>query len=254
MSKRCWEQKPEIVGRGSQKNFINFITHIAKDHPNFKPSEDFYKQLIAKAILYKEAEKIARKHKFSSYRANAVAYTISLISFKTVGRVNLKSIWDLQGIPNALYNVLNDWMPVVWDAIVTTAGTRNVTEWAKKTECWHKIQLLDVIIPKELEDELRKGDPLPTVGSKAKNGKTELLSSLDRQNINRVIQQDAEFLLKLGMWGKKSGELKDIQINIVLTVATYAGGGWEQIPSHKQAKHVVAALEIAKQADLIGME
>lgn len=248
----CWEQKPEIVGRGSQKNFIHFMTHIAKDHPGFKPDEDFYKQLIAKAIIYKEAERIARKHKFSSYRANSVAYTIALVAFKTVGRLNLKAIWDMQNISSALYSVLDDWMPIVWDAIVTTAGTRNVTEWAKKMECWHEIQLLDVVIPKELEDELREGDLLPTVGARAKIGKAEQLSALDRYNINRVIQQDAEFLLQLGMWGKKNGELKEIQINIVMTVATYAGGGWDNIPSHKQAKHVATALDIAKKAGFTG--
>lgn len=248
----CWEQKPEIVGRGSQKNFIHFMTHIAKDHPGFKPDENFYKQLIAKAIIYRAAEKIARKHKFSSYRANAVAYTVALVAFKTVGRVNLQAIWEMQDISDALHEVMSDWMPVVWDAIVTTAGTRNVTEWAKKPECWHEIQLLDVAIPPALEDELREGDPLPTVGSRVKSGKAEELSTLDRQNINRTLQQDANFLLALGMWGKKSGELKDIQINIVLTVATYAGGAWQNIPSHKQAKHVVAALEIAKEAGFAG--
>jgi len=244
----CWDQKPEIVGRGSQKNFIFFMTHIAKDHAGFKPDENFYKQLIAKAIIYKAAEKIARKHKFSSYRANAVAYTVALLAFKTVGRVNLQAIWEMQDISDALDGVMTDWMPIVWDALITTAGTRNVTEWAKKSECWHEIQLLDVAIPPALEDELREGDPLPNVGKRAKSSKAEELSTLDRQNINRVIQQGPEYLLQLGMWGRKSKELKEIQIGIVLTVATYAGGGWDKIPSHKQAKHVVAALDIAKEA------
>ncbi len=244
----CWEQKPEIVGRGSQKNFIHFMTHIARNHPGFKPDEDFYKQLIAKAIIYKAAEKIARKHKFSSYRANAVAYTVALAAFKTVGRVNLQAIWGMQNISDTLYDVMNAWMPEVWDAIVTTAGVRNVTEWAKKSECWYEIQLLDVTIPLALEDELREGDSLPTVGSRAKKGKAEQLSTLDRQNINRVIQQNAEFLLQLGIWGRKTGELNEIQISILLTVATYSAGGWNKIPSHKQAKHVVVALDTAKTA------
>jgi hypothetical protein len=248
----CWEQKPEIVGRGSQKNFIHFMTHIAKDHAGFKPDEEFYKQLIAKAIIYKAAEKTARNHKFSSYRANAIAYTVALIAFKTVGRVNLHTIWEMQNISDTLQGVMNDWMPIVRDAIITTADTRNVTEWAKKPDCWHEIQLLDIAIPPELEDELREGDPLPTVGSQAKNGKAEELSTIDRQNINRVIQQDAAFLLQLGMWGRKSGELKEIQIGVVLTVATYAGGGWQKIPSHKQAKLVVLALDVAKEMGFTG--
>lgn len=249
----CWEQKPEIVGRGSQKNFVHFMTHIAKDHPGFKPDEVFYKQLIAKAIIYKAAETIARRHKFSSYRANAVAYTVALVAFKTVGRVNLESVWEMQEVSRSLYSLMDDWMPVVWAAIVETAGDRNVTEWAKKEECWSEIQLLDLSIPDALEDELREGDPLPTVGSKARKGKADELSTLDRQNINRVLQHDADYWWQLGLWGRKSGELKEIQISIVLTIASYAAGGWEKIPSHKQSKHAVAAIDAAIEHGFTGV-
>jgi len=244
----CWEQKPDIVGQGSQKNFIYFMTHIAKDHPGFKPDEDFYKDLISKAIIYKTAETIARKHKFPAYRANAVAYTVALIAFKTLGRVNLRAVWNQQSVTEAFYELLHDWMPVIWQEIVDTAGTRNVTEWAKKEECWREVQLLDLSISESLESELREGDPLPNVGSHAKKGNVDQLSTLDRHNINRIIQQDPEYLMKLGIWGRKSGELKQMQIGIVLTVASYAAAGWEKIPSHKQAKHVIAALDIAENA------
>jgi hypothetical protein len=156
----CWEQKPNIVSLGSQKNFVNFMTHIAKDHPGFTPNEDFYKDLISKAIIYKTAEKIARKHKFPSYRANAVAYTIAFISFKTLGRLNLRPIWDKQEIPEVLNDLLDHWMPVVWQKFIDTAGNRNPSEWAKKSECWEKIQLLDLTIPADLENQLREGGSL----------------------------------------------------------------------------------------------
>lgn len=241
----CWEQKPDIVGLGAQKNFVNFMTHIAKDHSSFIPDENFYKDLIAKAIIYKAAEKIARKHKFPGYRANAVAYTVALVSFKTVGRLNLRAIWNRQAISEVLDELLHNWMPIVRDKIIETAGSRNVSEWAKKADCWSEIQLLDLTIPAEMENQLRAGDPLPTVGSAARKGKADLISTIDRQNINRVIQHDADFWWKLGIWGRKSGMLKEIQINIILTIASYAAGEWEKIPSAKQSKHCVAALGIA---------
>ncbi len=249
----CWEQKPDIVGQGSQKNFVNFMTHIAKDHSGFTPDEIFYKDLIAKAIIYKAAEKIARKHKFPGYRANAVAYTVALVSFKTVGRLNLGSIWDRQAITEELNELLNDWMPIVREKIVDTAGSRNVTEWAKKADCWAEIQLLDLTIPAGLEEQLRNGDPLPTVGSAARRGKADKLSTIDRQNINRVIQHDADFWWHLGLWGRKSGMLKEIQVNIIHTIATYAAGEWEKIPSAKQSKQCVTALDIAKDEGFTSM-
>lgn len=248
----CWYQKPEIVARGSQKNFVHFMTHIAKDHHGFKPDDEFYKDLISKSIIYKTAEAIARKHKFTAYRSNAIAYTVALVAFKTMGRINLRSVWEMQEVSVAIYDAMYSWMPIVLNEIIRTAGTRNVTEWAKKTECWHEIQLLDVSIPADLEKELREGDPLPNVGGRAREGKADQLSTLDRQNINRVMRQEPDYLLRLGMWGRESGELKEIQIIIVLTVATYAAGGWVKIPSHKQAKHVVDALSIAKEAGLTG--
>ena len=243
----CWEQRPEVVGRGSQKNFVYFMTHIAKDHPGFEPDETFYKQLIAKAIIYKAAESIARKHKLAGYRANAIAYTIALVAFKTIGRVNLEAVWEKQEVSPSLYSLMDDWMPLVWSAIIETAGARNITEWAKKEECWSEIQLLDLTIPSALEEELREGDSLPTVGSKARKGKANELSTLDRQNINRVVQQEADYWWQLGLWGKKTGALEEIQLSIVLTIASYAAGGWDKIPSHKQSKHAVAAINVAKE-------
>lgn len=62
----------------------------------------------------------------------------------------------------------NDWIPVVSGDIVISAGIRNITEWAKKTAFWYEIQLLDAAISAALEGKLREGDPLPTVGSRAK--------------------------------------------------------------------------------------
>jgi len=243
-----WEQKPDVVGTGAQKNFLNVMANMAKDRPDFTPDEDFYKDLIAKAILYKAAEKVARKCKFPSYRANAVAYTISLLSFKTVGRLNLRAIWERQAVPESVQTLLEDWMPVVWEELVDSAGQRNVTEWAKKRECWEYIQLIDQPMPDGFEDELRDGDPLPTVGAKAKRGKAADLSTLERQNINRVIQQDADTWWQIGLWGQRSGELTGLQASVVITVAAYAAGDWEKIPSAKQCKHCVAALDLYQQA------
>ncbi|MFC1680353.1 AIPR family protein [Pseudomonadota bacterium] len=244
----CWEKKPEVVGTGAQKNFLNVMTSLAKDRLGFIPDEDFYKDLVAKAILYKAAEKVARKCKFPSYRANAVAYTISLLSFKTVGRLNLRSIWERQAVPESVQTLLEDWMPVVWEELVDSAGQRNVTEWAKKLECWEHIQLIDQPMPEGFEDELRDGDPLPTVGSKARRGKAAELSTIERQNINRVIQQDADTWWKIGLWGEKNGELTGLQASVVFTIAAYAAGDWDKIPSAKQSKHCVAALDLYQQA------
>ena len=71
---------PHIVSRGAQKNFVHFMERLAKQHPGlWAPDDDYYKDLIARAIIFKKAEKCARQHKFPSYRANVVTYTVALL-------------------------------------------------------------------------------------------------------------------------------------------------------------------------------
>jgi hypothetical protein len=239
-----WEQNPHIVSLGTQKNFITYMAGLKNTQPDFIPDPDFYRQLISRAILFKEAEKIARSHKFPAFRANAVTYTIALISFKTLGRLSLDSIWQQQEVSAGVRTTLEEWMPMVWEEIRSTAGERNVTEWAKKKECWEQLQLLDVPINSELEGELSEGDPLPTVGRAARKGRVKL-SSIDRHNIALVMQCDKVIWRKISDWGQETGLLEPWEFGIALTLSGYAAGKWKSVPSVKQAKHGAQILEKA---------
>lgn len=139
------------------------------------------------------------------------------------------------------------WMPTVWRAIIDGAGERNVTEWAKKPECWEAIQLLDVEITEELEARLTDGDPLPNVGHAAHDGSVSL-NRQDRENIARVMQVQKDEWRKISDWGQESGELKAWQFGIALTLSGYAAGGWRKIPSAKQARQGVKILEISRES------
>ena len=157
-----WSKLPHIVSRGAQKNFVHFMARLARQHPGmWEPDADYYKDLIARAIIFKRAEKCARQHKFPSYRANAVAYTVALLSFRTAGRVNLSGIWTAQNCSAAVGVTLYEWMPLVYDEIVESAGQRNVTEWCKVEDCWRHMQTLNVAVSKELEKELSEGATTP---------------------------------------------------------------------------------------------
>ena len=246
----AWDQNPHTVSLGAQKNFSAYMSGLYNGITDFEPDVDFYKDLISIAIIFKNAERAARKHKFPAYRANAIYYTVALISYKTVGRLDLKSIWDKQDVSNALESTINDWMPLILDEIVETAGDKNVTEWAKKPECWEAIQLLDVEISPELENELSEGDPLPNVGRAARKGNTKL-SSVDRNNIARVMQVHKDTWRKISDWGQETNNLADFQYGIANTLALYSAGKWHQIPSVKQARQAVKILDLVKQEGLL---
>ncbi len=73
-SENTWNQKPHIVSRGGQKNFVDFMTNVG----DTLADESVFREIVARVILFKSAEKIARQIGFSAYRANAVTYTVSL--------------------------------------------------------------------------------------------------------------------------------------------------------------------------------
>lgn len=242
-----WGQLPHIVSRGSQKNFVDFMLRLSKAHGDqWEPDADYYKELIAKAIIYKRAEKIARMHKFPGYRANAVTYTIALISYRTAGRVDLHRIWDQQECSQALADTMWEWMLHVWGEFTASAGQRNVTEWCKKEECWRSVQTLALSLPPELEAELATGQPLPTVGDSAEQ-KGVGLTPEDRENIARVMQVPVEDWVSLTGWGSRTGLLEHWQIGIATTLATYSAANWTKVPSKKQAMQGVAMLMVAEE-------
>jgi hypothetical protein len=241
----AWDQLPHIVSRGGQKNFVHFMQRLPKSHgADWEPDSAYYRRLVARAILYKRAERVARAHKFPAYRANAIAYTLSLVSYRTAGRVDLEGIWNRQEVSESLANVMYDWMAEVYDEIIASAGQRNITEWCKKEDCWRQIQTLSVSVPRELEDELSEGQPLPTVGDTA--GRSGVgLTAEDRENIARVMQVSAQEWIHICEWGAQSEMLAHWQIGIATTLASYAATGWNRVPSQRQARFGVEIIRIA---------
>lgn len=235
----AWAEKPHVVSLGGQKCFVNFMTAIDQIGKDWVPDEVFYKDLIAKVIIFKGAEKIARQIAFSAYRANAVCYTISSLAYRTAERVDLADIWTRQSISENLEATIRSWMPQIHEELVDSAGDRNVTEWCKKKECWSHVQTLDLEFAPGLKDELAAGLPLPTVGkfkaSKTSPAKTLTAEERDRQA--RTMRLDSDEWLEVVTWGKKSGVLSDFEMKIAGTVLGYAAGGWNQVPSPKQTKY-----------------
>lgn len=204
----------------------------------------WYKRLIAQAIIFKSAESIARRLKLTPFRANALTYTVALISYRTQQRVDLDAIWESQSISEPLADAIQAWLPVVKDEIAKSAKGRNPTEWCKKQDCWRHIQMLDIELPSALESELAAGQPLPNVGHDGKS-KNLKLTPEDRANIAKVMLVPDEVWLDIHKWGIQDGNLTDWQCGIAHTLVAYAAGGWAKVPSRKQAHHAVEIIEAA---------
>lgn len=236
----AWREKPHVVSMGGQKNFVQFMASLSDFGATWLPDSEWYRTLIGRVIAFKEAERIARRLKFTGYRANAVCYTISMLAYRTVGRINFDRIWEDQSVSEALSEVLESWMPRVHGEIVETAGERNVTEWCKKKECWAVIQSLPLVVPSSLEQELSAGQPLPNVGGSRKSGKkAPALSAEDRERQARVMKLDATDWQRVIKWMVSTGRYQGFPVDVAGTILGYAAGGWARVPSPKQTKYLV---------------
>lgn len=130
-----WWQRPFDVGKGAENNFKLFTKELTG--LKNEVSKKYYQRLIAKAILFKEIDRIVAKQNLGGYKANMVSYLLALLSYKTSKKLNLDNIWVNQGISEALNNMIEQMIPEVWKHINTPSkqGT-NIGEWCKKAECW----------------------------------------------------------------------------------------------------------------------
>lgn len=240
----CWNQKPDLVSRGAQKNFDTFMQElrIGKEI-DWLPDESYYKLLIAKAILYKAVGRIVRQEQFAAYRANIVAYLIAYISSRTGGKLDMDLIWQKQVLSEEFETLLRSWSHKIDEAIRTTAEGRNVTEWCKKEDCWKSIQNMTFPLPNPIPLEL-EGHTKP---GERRGRRTTPLTPADYENIAECKKLNGEQWLKIHAWGIRTGLLKKWQCGIAQTLAGYAANEWAREPSHKQARQGVAILEVAKQ-------
>ncbi len=129
---------PHIVVRGNQKNYINFMNY------NLPEVVDnvFFEDLIAKAILFKSAEKIygVKPNAIGDLRYVTVPYTISLLGLLTNYQLNLYKIWENQAISDSLRETLNVMMRSVEYYIKQNAPGALYSEWAKSEGCWKSIK------------------------------------------------------------------------------------------------------------------
>lgn len=132
----AWDQKPDIVSMGSQKNFDRFMASLSPvdGQDTTLPDVAEFKAMIAKAKLYRDAQKILRPL-FQAFQANVTAYTIAVLSERLGARIDFGHIWTKQALSPELMMQIATWAKEVNDSLHATSGGRMVSEWAKRPEC-----------------------------------------------------------------------------------------------------------------------
>lgn len=141
-----WELEPHFVAQGSQKNFIHYTKKITDlVSKNKLPGENFYRKLIANAILFKTIDQLFGRKGVNaigdtSLKALTVAYTVSYFHYLTKNRIDLWKIYEEQKIDDFLNNHLSKLLGFVYNHIITEASGSLISEYAKRQSSWEKLK------------------------------------------------------------------------------------------------------------------
>lgn len=200
---------PDEVSKGAQSVMKKFSGIIqgpngddglwTKDSSSINAS--YFKDAVAKAIIFKETEKLVSNlewyKEIKAYRANIVAYTIAVLSNysrEQKKEVDLIKIWNTQHMYEELINQCIITSKEVYNFLTRKdRATQNVTEWAKKKDCWKLAQKEKWTINNDFEITL------VDIEKTKKNLVTE--STVDAMEF--VLNTDTIIWEELIEWGKK---------------------------------------------------
>jgi len=155
-----WLKKPSIVSLGPAKFFKEFASEVTKqiEKDNLSITEDYFKQVISRYIMYNSIERIIRTsdwYQVGGYRGAGTVYAMSYFS-EIVGNTGMffdfSKIWELQSLPFKVEEILKQIAKEVYPYIANppSTGNSNPSEWAKDIKCWERIvDKVNIKIPKD---------------------------------------------------------------------------------------------------------
>ena len=244
----AWDQLPHQVSLGGQKNFVLFMQRSRESRSKFwKPDDAFFRDLIAKAILFESTTRIVRKESFEGYRAQITAYTVSALAFRSGELLDLNNIWQEQRLSAELEDLIRSWTHEVSAAITLSAGARNIGEWCKKADCWTAVRQSELELPATPPAEFAQR--VKTNGGwGVAPGETRVALTSDELDAMRQCRGiELADWIRIVEWGSRSGRLdaRDREIAAEMAGIVASGSGARLTPKRalRARPIIVAALE-----------
>ena len=240
-----WMQLPHQVSLGAQKNFNHFSIRL-QERGKFEIDNEYFEHLIAKAILFKRAEKLIGGLNYGGYRANIVTYTLAWLSHHTSQCIDLDAIWKKQQISAALQEAICTVSAPIYRIITNPPNARNITEWCKRKECWDAICKEDISLKSAFRKEL-----LDLSASKPKRPDKGIdgPDANDLEVIAKVSKVPAQTWFNLSKWAKETDNLQPWQRSLAFSIGKALSREYQI--SRKQADH---GLKIIVEAKALGFK
>lgn len=239
-----WNCSPDIVSKGAQKNFAHFAGEVSREWDKASDSfnESFYRHAVAKAVVFREVEKLVTEQPWyqGGYRANVVAYATSKLAHdvEQLGRaVDFDAIWKAQRITPAMRDALTTIAKAVHEVIIATPShVSNVTEWAKQQACWSRVAELKIQLPQELKDELVTKDE-QQAASRLAAKEQKMLNGIQAQTM--VVKMGGVFWRSVREWGLTRQLLNSMESGILGIAESIPS----KVPTEKQCLAAVKILQ-----------
>lgn len=214
-----WELEPHYVSQGAQKNFIHYtkkINELVKK--NKFPGENFYKKLIANAILFKVVDKLFGRKNIdaigdTNLKSFTVAYTLSYFYYLTDNRVDLWKIYEEQRVDARIVNELQKLIVFVYHQLVKSSNNSLISEYAKRESSWKLLkdenykfnfeQYSDYFITKE--QVLAREIETEEIDNKSEN---------NLMSINKILGFGNKFWDGVSKWSMNIEELKEYSTDV----------------------------------------
>lgn len=238
-----WWQRPYDVGKGAENNFKIFTKELSTEKNEV--SKKYYQRLIAKAILFKEIDRIVAKRNLGGYKANMVSYILAWLSSKSNKKLNLDTIWENQAISESVNNLIEQMIDIVWKHINTPSKAgMNIGEWCKKQECWLSLKDKFFDLASISEDIRKDADTYVETDMVGQE-----LSPQESKMIDEAGKVKGEVWFALSKWAKENNRFTPFDRKLSYNLGVLANR--KAVLSPKQAKN---ALRILKQGKDEGFE
>ena len=244
-----YECEPQIVSRGKQKTLQVFAEQIKKDWQKADTQFNtyYYKRVVAIAIMYRKTDEMIKRTDWykekRSYKANVVAYTLSLIFYYIRthykgSELDFNRIWNAQDLYEELEDQIDVLSREVYEYITGPRDTENVTEWCKKDSCWLKAKSHMWIFNDPFLYTLVSKDDVNQSVKEAKITR-KLVNEVDA--LKEIMARGSDYWSKVLQWGKNKRMFTEKEESILKMIVNMNCTG--RIPTDKQAKVVIQARE-----------
>jgi hypothetical protein len=220
----AWLGLPHIVCRGAEKNFTEFAKRLEEDGEP-EVTRAFFESVVARAIVWRDAEREFDLLGLAGYRSNSVAYAVSWLAEHSGRKIDLGQVWRSQRLPQPVSTALAVVCRKAHDFL--NARTGNVGEASKKPETWTEFRDSEIRLGREWLSCLTDTPVVSYLPKKEAPGAAAASGALSGVA--------PETWFALAKWAKERGLLKSWERSLAFSLGKVAARG--AAPSAKQAVH-----------------